>query len=380
MNTRPKNRLQWVFIAIAALLMVVFGCTPTDPVKIGFSGELTGRNADLGVQGRNGAILAVEALNQTGGINSKPVGLIIRDDNGTMKGAQAADKALIDAGVVAIVGHMTSGQSVAGLAVTEKAGMLMLSPTTSTSRLTGLDDLFLRVQPAITAAAEGLARLACSRYRAQRMAIIADQDNRAYSQAFQTAFVDAFGRCGGDVAAIVPFSSSAHPDFNVVLAPVLRSHANGLLMVASAQDTAFIAQHARMNGFSRPLFSSGWAQTPALIHNGGQAVEGLVMVADYDTDSPSPAFQAFSRQYRKRFGRDPTFAAAQAYEAVMVLAAGLKQTGGMARGLKQALLNIREFDGLVGRITMDADGDVVRTQFIVTIRNGAFQTLSAVDS
>lgn len=377
-NRIGKVRLFCSGIMLVVCWLMVQGCSTKDPVRIGFSGELTGRNADLGVHGRNGAMLAVESLNQNGGINGRPIELLVRDDGGTPEGARTADTALIEAGVVAIVGHMTSGQSVAGLTVTEKAGKVMLSPTTSTSRLTGIDDHFLRIQPTITAAASGLARLVRSQYRIRQLAIIADEDNRAYSEAFQQAFRSAFDETGGQVTAAVGYSSSSQPDFDRMLLPIITPDMEGLLIIASSQDTAFIAQHARISGFSGQLFSSGWAQTEDLIHDGGQAVEDLIMVADYDTDSQQPAFQHFGKRYRERFGRPPIFAAAQAYEAVMVLAEALKQTRGDEAGLKQALLNIRDFNGLVGTITMDPYGDVIRTQFVVTVKNGAFQTVSAI--
>ncbi|BBO75835.1 ABC transporter substrate-binding protein [Desulfosarcina widdelii] len=377
--------MKWNGKHVAGMIkMIVFSvflaCTGNAPVLIGFSGELTGSNADLGVQGRNGAILAIESVNESGGINGRPIELIVQDDGGTPTGAKAADSALIEANVVAIVGHMTSGQSMAALPVIEKAGMLMLSPTTSTSLLTGIDDHFLRVQPAITAAAGKLARIARSQYRAERIVVIADQDNLAYSDAFRKAFVDTFEKTGGHLSENLFFSSSSHPDFDELMRPISPSNVNGLLIIASARDTAFIAQHLRNNGFSCPLFSSGWAQTNTLIQNGGKAVEGLILVADYDIDSRKPAFETFRLRYRERFGRPPTFAAAQSYEAMNLLAKALKQTGGNRSGLKEALLGINDFQGLLGNIKMDPYGDVIRTQFVVTVKNGNFQTLSAIET
>ena len=379
-SPKRKHKICWIGIVAAAIGLIIQSCSMADPIKLGFSGELTGRHAELGVQGRNGAILAVESINAEGGISGRPIDLIVHDDKGKPEGARSADRALIDAGVVAIIGHMTSGQSVAALPVCEKAGVLMLSPTTSTSRLTGIDDHFLRIQPTITSAAGGLARLARNHYSSGRIAIIADQDNQAYTQAFQKAFTEVYLASGGTVSITTLFASSSRPDFGTELKPIFDRGSDGLLVIASARDTAFIAQHARLNGFSAPIFSSGWAQTGDLIHNGGQAVEGLIMVADYDTNSQAPEFEAFTTRYQERFGRPPTFAAAQAYEAVMVLSTALERTSGRKKGLKKAVLNNRNFSGLVGEIAMDPYGDVVRTQFVVTVKNGRFETLSPLAS
>ena len=67
----------------AALLLVlglVSGCGPREPVRVGFLGGLSGRVADLGEAGRNGAQIAVEEVNRAGGIDGRQIQLIVRDD------------------------------------------------------------------------------------------------------------------------------------------------------------------------------------------------------------------------------------------------------------------------------------------------------------
>ncbi len=128
-NRKRKNGNLYIYIMISLLHGIlglsISGCAGQEVIRVGFSGELTGRNADLGIQGRNGAQLAVETLNANGGVNGQSIELLIRDDLGTHDGAQTADRELIEAKVVAIIGHMTSGQGVAGYPVTEEAGMVI---------------------------------------------------------------------------------------------------------------------------------------------------------------------------------------------------------------------------------------------------------------
>lgn len=135
----PAGLLIW----IAAFFLV--NCTGKEPVRMGFVAQLTGIQAELGVQERNGVQMVVEEINAAGGVAGRPIELIVQDDLGTPEGAQAADHELIKAGVVAIIGHATSGQTVAGLAVTNPAHVVMLSPTASTPELSGQDDYFFRI-------------------------------------------------------------------------------------------------------------------------------------------------------------------------------------------------------------------------------------------
>ena len=104
-------------ILILFLIITGFmGCDQKEaPIKVGFVGPLSGRLSVLGVAGRNGATLAVEETNGMGGVNGRPVELIVRNDEQDEKKALKADKDLLNENVVAIIGHMTSTMSLAAL-------------------------------------------------------------------------------------------------------------------------------------------------------------------------------------------------------------------------------------------------------------------------
>lgn len=367
---------EWL-CTIVIVVSLLSGCAGREPIQVGFAGELTGKHADLGVQGRNGAQLAVETINAAGGVASRSVELVVRDDLGTPEGAQAADRALIDAGVVAIIGHMTSAQTMSALPVTEEAGLVLFSPTASTSDLSGLDDHFFRTAPVNSAEAHALARHVHRQRGLTRMAVIYDADNATYSQTYWAAFVEVYRALGGQVTGEASFSSAEEPDFGLLVAELQAGDPDGLLIVASAFDTALIAQQTRISGWQISLFATGWAQTETLLQNGGRAVEGLEIAVTYNSNSQAPAFLDFQARYQARFGHAPTFAAAYAYEAMLMLAAALERTRGRAEGLRQALLGPRDFEGLVGDISLDEYGDVVRSNFMFRIQDGQFVTLAA---
>jgi branched-chain amino acid transport system substrate-binding protein len=375
-STRASKKwgwLVWLFLLVAGLALS--GCQGQAAIRVGFVGELTGLQSDLGVHERNGVQLAVDEVNTRGGVAGRDIELIVRDDQGTPQGAQAADRELVDAGVVAIIGHATSGQTVAGLPVTTEAGVVLLSPSATTPDLSGLDDLFFRVIPTHLDQAQILARHARENRGIARVAIIFDTDNAAYSQSYQATFAETFRELGGQVTDVVNYSSAAKLDFEPLVLQLQAGQPEGLLIVASALDTALIAQQTRLLGWEPTLFASAWAQTDVLIQNGGQAVEGLETVIVFDVQSQAPAYRDFRARYQARFGYPPTFAAGEAYEAMMVLAAALEKTGGRAEGLPQALSEIRNFQGLIGELSLDEYGDASRTHFLIAVREGQFVTL-----
>ncbi len=369
--------------AILSVVMVLgltwIGCSGSRPIKVGFSGELTGRRTDLGIDGRDGVQLAVQQVNDAGGVNGQPIELLVRDDQGTPEGAQAANRSLIEAGVVAIIGHMTSSQSMAGREVTQAAGVILLSPTTSTPQLSGLDDYFFRVNPVSDLESRTLARHIYSGRGLSRTAIFYDTDNTAYTQNYVSGFVQRYSTLGGQVIAEIPFSSSARPDLAALVDAGRIDQAEAVLIVAAAGDAALLAQRVVLRHSAVKLFASGWASTESLIQNGGRAVEGLELVVSQVADSQSPVFVDFQARFEAQFDRSPTFAAAQAYEAVLVLVAALEKSQGRSDRLKSSLLQIQDFPGLNGTISFDPFGDVIRTQFLIVIEGGCFVTRTTLE-
>lgn len=364
-----------VILLIGMSAFCLVGCGGKEPIRIGFVAQLTGVQAELGVQERNGAQLAMEEINVAGGIAGRPIELIVQDDLGTPEGAQTADQELIDAGVVAIIGHPTSAQTIAGLEVTNPAHVVMLSPTTSTTKLSGKEDYFFRMAATMLDQAHRSAQHIAQDRNIDRIAVIYDTDNAAYTRGYLEAFADKYQSLGGKVVAEANFSSKAQPDFAPLVTQLQAGNPNGLLIIAADIDTALIAQRTRLMDWQVPLFTSSWAQTETLINNGGQAVEGLEIELITALNNQNPDYLDFVTRYQAKFGRVPSFGAVMGYEAAKVLAVALQKTGGKAEGLPQALVGIQNFKGLGDTISFDKYGDVVRPIYLGVIRDGKYVSI-----
>jgi len=340
---------------------------------------MTGNQAELGVQERNGVQLAVERINASSGINGRKIELVIRDDLGDPEKAQSVDDELIKAGVVAIIGHATSGQTASGLKVTDPAHMIMISPTASTPALSGRDDFFFRVYPTFKDSSQAFAEYIFRTAGLKRLAVIYDMDNAAYAKTYSTTFSEKYASLGGIISGETNFSSKTRPDFSPTLAKLRSGGAEGLMIIASDIDTALIAQRVRIMDWQVPLFTSAWAQTETLINNGGKAVDGLKLEQSYALTSHTPSFTEFKSSYQARFGNTPSFGAAFGYEAALVLADALKKTAGKPDNLKKALLETRNFKGLMDDISLDQFGDVQRPFYLSAIENGKFVILGKLN-
>ncbi len=363
----------WGVFFLAGLLLT--SCGGREPIRVGFVANLTGPNAALGVDGRDGALLAVDRINSGGGVNGQPIELVIRDDLGTSDGAVAADGDLINnEGLFVIIGHMTSNTMMAAWPQFKDSGVIFLSPTVSTPQLSGMKDDFFRLIVVNSLMAEKLADYAANDLGLKRVAIFYDTDNASFTETYRDGFSRKFTANGGSIVLSYAFSSAAEPDFKSTLFELKSQAPDGLFVIASAADTALIAQQAELEGLNVQLLASNWALTNDLIENGGRAVEGILSVVSHNENGDLPSYVEFANSFHARFERQPTFAAGYGYEAVMVLAEALKQTDGKRDGLDEALLKTKNFHGVFGDISFDAFGDVTRTLYLVSVKDGQFIT------
>jgi branched-chain amino acid transport system substrate-binding protein len=343
-----------------------------EPILIGFSGSLTGIYSDLGVQGRNGATLAIEDINAKGGVAGRKLKLIPKDDAGLPERAKKVDQELIEKGVVAIIGHMTSSQTMAALPVAEKAGTVMISPTTSTPKLSGKKDLFFRVQASLDQQAKGLALYARKDLGLSRISLVWDADNQAYSEPYKENFIQAFEQGQGEICGQCQFSSNLISDRGSIIDCLDQDNPQGILIIASARDTAHLVQSIKEHHLSTKLFASGWAATNSLLVQGGRKVEGLYLGRSKQRIKQGRVYQEFANKYNQRFGKKPSFAAVQSYTAIQLLAKALEKTGGSRKGLPQTLIEVKDFSSLCQKCRLNEFGDLILPVSILKVSKGSF--------
>jgi branched-chain amino acid transport system substrate-binding protein len=348
------------------MLVILSGCEKKETIKVGFVGDLTGSMSELGINGRNGTLLAVEECNATGGIDGRLIQLIPKDDKHDEEQALKVDQFLINEGVVAIIGHMTSSMSVKVLPLINKEKIVMISPTTS--KLSHLDDFFIRLIP-YDQTNLYLAKYAYQGLGLKKITIVYDLCNIAFSQMVRDDFTKAFESIGGNIVLSKSFRSGPDIDYINMIKTLLDPKPEGLLIIAGALDTAMICQHIRMSGSQIPLMHNGWAGTKELVQHGGPAIEGIIFPIMYNKDSQEKSFIQFKARYKNRFGHDPDFASVYAYEAALLLINALSESKPPEK-LKDIILKQARLNGLQGEITFDKYGDAQRKTSIVKINNG----------
>ncbi|WP_236685553.1 ABC transporter substrate-binding protein [Geobacter pickeringii] len=349
------------------------GCSKNEPLRIGYVGTLTGRHADLGTAGRDGAIFAVEDINRRGGIKGRPVELVIRDDRDDPETAKGAVRKLAREGVAAIVGPMTSTMAVAAVPVVNDSHVVMVGPTITSNDLSGKDDNFLRVYPTSHATARHLAHHA-RRRGIGKIAVLYDLSNRAHTEGWYRHFREEFEREGGRVVAALPFDSSRPVGFLALARQALAARPDGVFLLSGGLDAAMLCQQLRKLGVALPVIATEWSATDELILHGGSAVEGITYYQYYDRSDGSPRFAEFREAFSRRFGTPPEFGAVYAYDATQVVLQGLAAAASPSK-LKEAILARGRFSGIQGEFTIDRFGDADRKPILMTVTEDGFKKM-----
>lgn len=349
-------------------MLTLVACRPPEPIKVGFVSGLSGRHYDLGISSRNGVQLAVAEINAGGGIGGRPIELLVRDDEQNADAARAAVQDLVRQGVVAIIGHATSSMAEATLPIVDRARVLMVSPTVSSSAFRGKDDWFVMLHPSTAESAAKMADWLARSGGPRRVTVVFDLSNLAYTQSWHDHFKVEQERHGGTVTSL-PFTSGQVGSWAELAAQALAGKPDAVLLIANALDAAALAQQLRKARPGLPLLGTEWGFTHDVLAHAGSAVEGAHFIQKVDVNSSTPRYQRFKAAYEGRFNRPVDFAAILAYEAAEVLAAGLRRDATRA-GVRSAVLGMGTFRGLQTDFTIDRFGDVQRRHFVMTVRGG----------
>jgi branched-chain amino acid transport system substrate-binding protein len=360
-------------VLLFASLFVLTACGPQEPIRLGFIGGLSGRVADLGEAGRNGAQIAIDEINLAGGIAGHKVELLVRDDEQSPEKAIAVTQELLALHVEAIIGPMTSAMAEAIAPISEKEGVVLVSPTVTARKFFGrVDNLFLIMSS--TRVDAGLsASFHYNQSGFRRVAAIYDMKNRAYTESWLEDFTAPFQELSGKVMP-VPFLSSPATNYAEIADKALESRPDAILLIAGAADAAKLAQKFRERDQQVAMFAAQWATTERLIEYGGKAVEGMYLHNYADRWSEAPRMQALRAVYRDRYQRDPGFAGVAGYDAASVILDAMSRRR-EKQSLREVLLANEPFPGAEGAIVFDRFGDSARVPHITVIRGGEFISL-----
>jgi branched-chain amino acid transport system substrate-binding protein len=371
-------------IALGLLALVAVGCghsgAPTqDEIRIGHYASLTGSQATFGQSTDNGIRLAVEAVNQAGGLHGKKIRLITYDDRGDAKEAGTAVTRLINRDqVAAVLGEVASGLSLAGAPVCQESGVPMVTPSSTAPEITAVGDRIFRVCFMNRFQAYACAKFAREQLKAQTAAILYDQ-KLAYSVGLADEFQKQFEAMGGHIATRLSYQEGDQ-DYSAQLTSIRSSKPDIVFVPGYYTDAGNIAVQARKLGIRVPLVGGDGWDSAKLAEIGGEAIDGCYFCSHYFQQDPRPRVQEFLRDYQKQFSTAPDAMAALGFDAANILLAAIKKAPSAAGSdVAAALAATANFDGVTGRISIDPNRNAVKPAVILEMKHGVPTRAATID-
>jgi branched-chain amino acid transport system substrate-binding protein len=358
------------FFALLGLCLFLSACSSdSGPIKIGLAVNLSGPSGHAGAFIREGALLAVRDINEAGGIIGRPLELLVRDDRNLSDKVLAVDKELIDAGVIAIIGHISSQNTLtANTLINENDSTLLITAYTAATALSGKDDLFFRTSVDNVQYGKVLARLLLEQ-GVKRSSVAMDLSNSSFVKDYVRQAERQFT---GNMHQ-VHINSRKQVDWDSAVAALLANDPQAIVLLTRVNGTAILAQKLRAKGFDGALIASIWAQAPGLMELGSTAVEGMQIITFIDPHYSNEQYTRLAERMQKIFHVPLNARSIRSYEVVQILAAALRRCSSepTAQELKQELLDL-EFTGPMGKLRFDRFGDISRPIYLLTVENGRF--------
>ena len=332
--TRRPRWLPWLIgaVALAVIIAVATGrwLQPADelsgdPYLIAYAGPLSGPDANVGREQARAVELALEAVNQQGGIGGRPVDLLRFDDQGDP--AVAAERAAAitaNDDILVVIGHRRSAESLAAAPIYEAAGLAAISPSSTADALTANDPWYFRT--VLPNQDQGTLVAAYSRYALghQRASIISAPGT--YEASLADAFAAEFGREGtlverwqidpedraGSITRIVD-ELMATDEPGIVFLPLSSAEAREVLLVLRRAGSTVPVVGGDALGYQ--AFGQAFADEPEELVRPGYFTNGLYAVSPFMYDSLGGDALIFAQEFKRAYGVTPEWYGARAHDA-----------------------------------------------------------------
>lgn len=363
---------------IAALALAVLGnqslpsaaaVQDAGPILVGHYGSLTGAEATFGRSTSNGIKLAIKEFNAAGGLKGRKIELKEYDTKGDAKEAGAVVTRLVASDkVTAVLGEVASSLSLAGAPICQENGVPMITPSSTNPRVTKVGDMISRV--CFTDDFQGWAAAKfASDQKAKKVATFYDQSS-AYSEGLANYFKRAFKKMGGDVPTEQRYKAG-DTDFTPQLSAIKAQNPDMVFVPGYYTDVANIAIQARKIGLTCPLLGGDGWDSDQLAKIGGAAVEGYCYTNHYAAQDQAPVVQDFIKKYQAEYGDIPDGLAVLGYDAANMLFDAMKRAKSLGgKELAAAIAATKDFKGVSGNITIDADRNARKAAVVVQMKDG----------
>jgi branched-chain amino acid transport system substrate-binding protein len=342
-------------LTLSVCLIVTSACggeTRGDVIRFGLASPL---EQFIGSQSLRGAELASEQINADGGLRGRRFVLAaVSDSADAGRALLVADQFFSDPAVVAVIGHSTSGATLAAATLYDR-GLAAVSPTATSPDVSRAGPWIFRVAPSDAANSGSLARFAL-RELGNTAAIL--YANEPYGRGLRDGFERAFEAEGGEILEQYPYIEGGTVEFEAYLLGIQQADPDLIFVAGLDAGAGLIIKQARALGIQAPIIGGDGLLGLA---GQGSVYDGTYVGLLYHPDAPGPAGREFVEAYQEAYGEAPDHFAALTYDAVMLVASAVRQVGFDRAKIREHLELVgnghEPFQGASGLIAFDENGD-----------------------
>lgn len=387
-----KTKLLSFLLAAAVLAVPLAGCSQDDAgdtgsgssgdtVKIGGLAPLTGDVSQYGIAVRNAILMAVEDINEAGGIlGGRQIEFICEDEKGDATEATTAYTKLVENdGIVALLGDVTSVPCKAVAARAAADNLPMLTPSGTDAEITTIGENVFRTCFIDPYQGQLMANYAAKKLGAKTAAVLYDSGD-SYSTGIANAFVEAAKEEGMTITNQEGYASGS-TDFNSQLTKIKSSNPDVLLLPVYYSDVALIVSQIKQQNITSTLLGAdGWDGVAAKLDDTTKDVvaDKAYFCSQYSAVSDDPELQAFLTEYKERYGEDANMFAVLGYDSMHIMAEAIDKAGSTDSDAIIQALRETNYDGLTGTTTFDEERNPVREAIITSFdENGAYKVIES---
>ena len=349
------------------------GSDDATTIKIGGNFELSGAVAAYGEAENEGVKLAVEEINKDGGIDGKKIEYVSKDNKSdNNEAASVAANLTTKDEVVAIVGPATSGATKATLPNLTKAKTPAVTPSGTDDAITvqkgKVQDYIFRSCFQDSFQGIVLAKYADENLKADKAVILGDNSSD-YASGLKKAFKETYK---GEIVAEENFTAG-DKDFQAMLTKIKDKDFNVIYIPGYYTEAGLIIKQAREMGIEQPIIGADGFGDEKLIETAGASnVKNVYYTGHFSTKAPATdKVEPFVAAFEKKYGKQPSSFNALAYDSVYMIKQAIEDEGkATPEAINKGLANLKDFEGVTGKITMDKEHNPVKSAVVLGLTDG----------
>jgi len=335
-----KKTANWLAIIVASTLICGGLAFAAEPIKVGVVLPLTGAQAKFGEIEKNSFLMALEAFNKAGGVNGRPIELLIEDDTGKPDvGRSAVEKLISQDKVIFLTGGYSSEVTYAICQMAQQRKIPFLVTTGSADNITekGWDYVF-RISPPVSEYPKALLSFLKEVVQPKTVAIL--YENSLFGQSGSKTFTKDCESAGYKILVKEGYEHGA-VDFKPILVKVKAAKPDLIYMISYVMDAGLLMRQSKELDLNPKLFVGGAAgfTLPEFVQNAGEAAENVFSATLWVPNLPYPGAKEYFDNYKAKFKIPTEYHGAEAYASMQVVADVLKRAKELTpAGVREALV------------------------------------------